>query len=89
MTDTFATTQSRVGDRRLTANRENAKKSTGPNTEDGKNRSRFNALKHGLTGAGIVLPAEMQAEVKRRPSSGTARSSRSTVGSFGSWNSSP
>ena len=66
VTDTFATTQSRVGDRRLTANRENAKKSTGPNTEDGKNRSRFNALKHGLTGAGIVLPAEMQAEVKRR-----------------------
>lgn len=30
-------------------NQQNSKKSTGPNTPQGKNHSRFNALKHGLT----------------------------------------
>lgn len=33
---------------KLTANRANAKKSTGPRTERGKNASRTNSLKHGL-----------------------------------------
>jgi hypothetical protein len=37
-----------VSDRKLAANRENAKKSTGPRTERGKNHSRFNALRHGI-----------------------------------------
>jgi hypothetical protein len=37
------------------ANQENAAKSTGPRTEEGKERSRRNALKHGRAGAGKVL----------------------------------
>ena len=43
---------------RIAANRANAQKSTGPKTEAGKARSRANALKHGLTGAGVALPGE-------------------------------
>jgi len=35
-------------ERKLAANRENAKKSTGPKTPTGKAFSRRNALKHGL-----------------------------------------
>ena len=38
------------------ANRRNAKKSTGPRTADGKSRSRFNALKHGMTAQIVLLP---------------------------------
>jgi hypothetical protein len=37
------------------ANQQNALKSTGPKTTDGKESSRRNALKHGLTGSGEVL----------------------------------
>ena len=40
---------------RLAANRLNAQKSTGPRTEEGKSRSRANALKHGLC-ASVVVP---------------------------------
>jgi len=42
----------------LAANRLNALKSTGPRTEQGKKASRANAVKHGLTGAGVALPTE-------------------------------
>jgi len=51
---------------RIAANRANARKSTGPRTAEGKDRSRANALKHGLTGAGVVLATEDAAEVERR-----------------------
>jgi hypothetical protein len=37
------------------ANQQNALKSTGPKTTEGKASSRRNALEHGLTGAGTVL----------------------------------
>ena len=50
---------------RLAANRENAKRSSGPSLQ-GRLRSRLNALKHGLTGAGIALPNEDVAEIARR-----------------------
>src|SRR4051794_34764774 len=44
--------------RQMIANRQNASKSTGPKTEEGKAISRRNALTHGLAGAGVVLPDE-------------------------------
>ncbi len=49
----------------ILANRQNALKSTGPKTHEGKERSRANALKHGLTGGGVVLAPESAAEVDR------------------------
>lgn len=47
-----------VTQRQLAANRANALKSTGPKTEEGKRRSKFNALIHGLTASSVVIPAE-------------------------------
>ncbi len=46
----------------IKANRENAKKSTGPRTEEGKARVSLNALKHGLLARDAVLPEEDPAE---------------------------
>ena len=40
------------------ANRQNALKSTGPNTPDGKAAVRLNALRHGLLSEEILLPRE-------------------------------
>jgi hypothetical protein len=46
----------------ITANRANAQKSTGPRSVEGKSASRFNALKHGIDAASIVVPGEDPAE---------------------------
>ena len=46
----------------IKANRNNAKKSTGPRTEEGKNRVAKNALKHGLLARDTVLPGEDPAD---------------------------
>ena len=43
---------------RLRANRENAKKSTGPRTPEGKQRSSLNGTRHGILAQVIVLPKE-------------------------------
>ena len=48
------------------ANRNNAKKSTGPRTEEGKTRSAKNALKHGLLARDTVLPGEDPADFDRQ-----------------------
>src|ERR1700730_10491459 len=50
----------------IAANRQNAQLSTGPRTTEGKERSRRNALKHGLTGEGVALPDEDAIEVASR-----------------------
>ena len=39
---------------------------TGPRTEAGKAKSRGNALKHGLSGHGVVLPAELADVMQQR-----------------------
>jgi hypothetical protein len=44
------------------ANRINAQKSTGPRTDEGKQRSSQNALKHGLLAKRSVIPGEDPAE---------------------------
>ena len=48
------------------ANRENAKKSTGPRTPEGKARSSKNALKHGLLARDAVMADEDPAEYDRQ-----------------------
>ena len=50
----------------IKANCENAKKSTGPRTEEGKARVSLNALKHGLLAQDAVLPEEDPAEFDRQ-----------------------
>ena len=51
---------------RIRANRANALKSSGPKTPEGKNRSRLNARKHGLTGDGVALTTEDKEAVEGR-----------------------
>src|SRR6266849_1379428 len=46
----------RISKRKLKANRRNAGRSTGPRTAAGKKRSRWNALRHGLTAKTTLLP---------------------------------
>lgn len=45
-------------EKQIEANRLNALKSTGPRTQRGKNRSRRNALRHGLLAGAALLKAE-------------------------------
>src|SRR5262245_49795914 len=51
---------------KIEANKRNAKRSTGPKTEAGKEKSRLNALKHGLTATTVVLPHEDAEAYARR-----------------------
>ncbi len=51
---------------KMAANAENAKKSTGPRTEAGKNRARMNAVKHGLTARVVLLSSEKHEDYKER-----------------------
>src|SRR5471032_1684674 len=44
-----------ISEKQLAANRANAEKSTGPQTPEGKNRSKLNAVRHNLTGQVAAL----------------------------------
>ncbi len=44
--------------KKIEANRRNAQKSSGPKSDEGKSRSRLNALKHGMRANLLVLPGE-------------------------------
>jgi hypothetical protein len=48
-----------ISAQKLAANRANAQRSTGPKTPEGKDKSKFNAVKHGLTAR--YFPAVIQA----------------------------
>ncbi|HKI99698.1 MAG TPA: hypothetical protein VKB51_14585, partial [bacterium] len=52
-------------DKQIEANRRNAKKSTGPRTEEGKAKAARNATKHGLTSRRMVLADEDGAEFEQ------------------------
>ncbi len=49
----------------INANRLNAQLSTGPASVEGKAATRFNAMKHGLDAASLVIPGEDPAEFDR------------------------
>ena len=51
----------KITTKKLSANRRNAQKSTGPKTAQGKAAVAANAVRHGLTAASAVLPHEDQA----------------------------
>ena len=50
--------------RQIEANRRNARKSTGPTTVDGKQRSRCNAVRHGLTAETVIGALEDAGDYK-------------------------
>jgi hypothetical protein len=58
--------------RQIEANRRNAQKSTGPRTPEGKARSRFNGVTHGMTAKFDVLPGEDGAALTGRIDAWTA-----------------
>jgi hypothetical protein len=62
----ICTTESKSNSARAEASRINGRLSKGPVSEEGKERSRRNGCKDGLTGKGIVLPPDAEAEVTRR-----------------------
>jgi hypothetical protein len=51
---------------RAEINRRNSTRSTGPRTPEGKARSRFNAVKHGMSATPPVLPGEDPDAFRRR-----------------------
>jgi len=54
-----------ASEKQVSANRRNAAKSTGPMTQGGKQQSRRNAMRHGLTAATVVTAIEDSQEFER------------------------
>ncbi len=52
--------------RQIAANQKNAQKSTGPKTDEGKDASRRNSIKHGLAGTGTILRDDDEAAIETR-----------------------
>ena len=50
--------------RQIESNRRNAQRSTGPKTQDGKQRSSQNAVRHGLTAETVIGPLEDPADYR-------------------------
>ena len=63
---TICTVPSQPSSARAEASRANGRRSRGPTSPEGKERSRRNGCKDGLTGKGVVLPPDAAAEVARR-----------------------
>src|SRR5688500_17144972 len=53
-----------TSEKQIDANRQNALKSTGPKTPEGKAAVRLNAVKHGLLSQEILLPGEDEEALK-------------------------
>ena len=49
-------------EKQINANRQNARKSTGPKSPEGRAAVRGNALRHGLTAKSIVLSTEKETD---------------------------
>ena len=58
--------------KQIAANRRNASKSTGPTTEEGKQRSRCNAVRHGITAETVIGALEDAQDYKAFESAITA-----------------
>src|SRR4051794_9188635 len=50
--------------KQIEANRRNSRRSTGPSTEEGKQRSRRNAVRHGLTAETVIGALEDEEDYK-------------------------
>jgi hypothetical protein len=53
-----------TSEKKAEANRQNALKSTGPKTPEGKDAVRLNAMKHGLLAQQVLLPGEDEAALR-------------------------
>ena len=75
--------------RQIEANRQNAQKSTGPRTQCGKDRSRFNAVKYGNEAKSDVLPGEDPASFAERVDRLEDRSPGERPGRVATWPNGP
>ncbi len=74
--------------RQVEANRLNARKSTGPRTAAGKDRSRMNAVTHGLSARTLILPDEDPRNTSAGWKSGRSRSGLARITST-AWSPGP